>query len=239
MAEDNGSNGRKRLDLGDFLGVPDLMMVMEALNYAVARSMFSSGDQKREVSARFSELAQRLADLSPLPKGDRNLGFEWFSIMRKAASCKNYGAYLVKEESYSKERCHLDIVCDGAMERVVANGDEAEIVAAIPEVMRWIREEAPLTAEPLVMFKGLVDIGDYTDDVAKALSGRLASATPFVHLVDAENFWASKNVIETRFAVPASCAEAVIALVAELNRPALEQYSKQYSRTDFSVSPSP
>ncbi|MNV91286.1 hypothetical protein D3C71_1857660 [compost metagenome] len=70
-----------------------------------------------------------------------------------------------------------------------------------------------------------------------AIEGRFAPATPYVHVIDAKNFWAIKSVVETRFAVPVSVAEAVVDHVADLNRGALAEYSKKWRSEPFVVAP--
>ena len=257
MADGNkGDNGGGKLAIGDLFETADLMMLIETLNFAATRSRFSSGPGNEEVSRRFHFLSEKLLALSPLPKGERSLGFEWFKAMKKAAACRFYGAYLVEEDQgYRETHCHLDVVCDDEVHRVVTKGRKEEIVSSLPEVLRFVREAAPIDAEPLVGLNGMVDLGERVeirrrgnqgwenkgrlDGVSRAMEKALSPATPFVHVVDASNFWGIKTVVEARFAVPVSVAPSVIAHVSDINADALAEYSKKYSSPDFAVSLAP
>jgi hypothetical protein len=251
-----GDNGGNQLNIGDLFEVGDLMMLIETLNFASTRARFSSGESNVAASERFMFLSKKLAELSPLPRGERTLGFEWFEIMQRARECDFYLAYLVEEaESYSESKFHLDIVCDDVERRVVSKGDKAEIIASLPGVMQYIREQARVTAEPLVMLNGLVELNEKLDirrreSVAWRNEGRLDEATaamrrqllpasPYVHVVEAARSWVVDTMVEARFAVPVSAYDRVIAYIGELNQSAKEEYESRYSKRDFSVSISP
>lgn len=257
MADDKrGGNGGMKLDIGDLFDIGDLLMLIETLNYASTRTRMSSGPGNEAEADRFHFLSEALAKLSPLPKGDRNMGYTWFKTIQAAKSCAYYGAYLVEDDaSYGKKPCHLDVVCGDLSFRVVKNGVKEEILASIPEVNRFIRDVAPVMAEPLVGLNGLVDIGtklkvrtkgsqDWEnagrlDEVTAAMDKALGPATPFVFVVEASGFWAVDTVVEARFLVPSSNAEDVVAHVAELNAEALAEYSKKYRSQDFTVARTP
>lgn len=251
-----GGNGGMKLDIGDLFEVRDLLMLIETLNFAATRTMMSDGPGNEAESERLRFLSEKLAELSPLPKGERNMGYSWFKAMSKAKDCAFYGAYLVEDsQGYGKSVFHMDIVCDDLVVRAVKKGKKDEIVEAIPAVVRYLRDSAPVEAEPLVGLNGLVDLGERVgirrkgdldwenkgrlDAVASAMSAILAPVSPFVYVIEASNFWAVQSVVETRFAVPVSAAAAVVEHVRGLNEDALAEYSKRYSSQDFNVSMTP
>jgi hypothetical protein len=254
MANDNKGNGGATLDLNGIFTIGDIVMMIDLLQYGAARSMMTEG---KDASERMVKLQEQLVALSPLPKsGDRSsMGYEWFRACKAASNCAYFGAYMVELERYRENEYHVDIVVDGEVQRVVSNGKKAEIEAALPAIRQCLRDLAPIDAEPVILLKGLVDLGERIDvrrlesldwqnkgrldAVQVSMSDRLSTATPYVHVADASNHWNVKTVVEARFAVPVSVAEDVIAHVAELNSGALAEYSKKYRAEPFLVAPVP
>ncbi|MBY3155223.1 hypothetical protein HFO56_23150 [Rhizobium laguerreae] len=253
MADGKQGNGEATLDLNGIFAIGDIVMMIDLLQYGAVRSMMGEG---KDASERMVQLREQLVALSPLPKsGDRSsIGHEWFRACKAASKCSYYGAYMVERENSRNNEYHMDIVCDAEVQRVVSNGKRGEIEAALPAIRQCLRDLAPIGAEPVVLLKGLVDLGERVairhmesigwqnegrlDAVQVAMRERLSPATPFVHVVNASNFWGVNSVIEARFAVPVSVAEEVIAHVAELNSDALAEYSKKYRAESFAVAPS-
>lgn len=250
MTTDNKhGNGGADLDLNGVFKIGDLIMMIDVFEYGVVRSMMCEG---KEASKRMQEIVEQLKALSPLPKGDRSLGHEWYRACKAASKASFYGAYMVEDQNgYRDNDFHMDVVCDGEVHRVVEKGDRAEIEAALASVRQCLRDLAPVAAEPIMVLKGLVDLNDRIDiarkeaqtwanngrldTVSAAMKDQLAPATPYVHVIDASNFWGIRTVVETRFAVPLSVAEDVVAHVADLNKDALAEYSKKYRNESFEV----
>lgn len=251
MAEDRQGNGGAGLDLNGVFRMGDLVMMIDVFEYGATRSMMCEG---KDASIRMQEIVEQLKTLSPLPKGDRSLGHEWYRACKAAAKATYYGAYIVEiPRGYRDNDFHMDVVCDGEVHRVVECGKREEIEASLVAVRQCLRDLAPVSAEPVTLLKGLVDLEQEVsirsredqewrnkgrlDEVQAAIEGRFAPATPYVHVIDAKNFWAIKSVVETRFAVPVSVAEAVVDHVADLNRGALAEYSKKWRSEPFVVTP--
>lgn len=184
------------------------------------------------------------------------MGHEWYRACKAASKASFYGAYIVEDSNGCRENeCHLDIVCDDEVHRVVSKGKREEIEAALPSVRQCLRDLAPVQAEPITVLKGLVDLIDHVevarketqewrnkgplDAVQAIMRNQLAPATPYVHVVEASNFWAIKSVVHARFAVPVSVAETVVTYVADLNKDALAEYSKRYRNESFEVAMAP
>lgn len=259
MTDDKSkTNGGRTLDLNGLLNVGDLMFMIDSLSFAATRARFCDGDKGGvEVSERLREIVGKLKEMSPLPKGDRTTGFEWFFACRAASTCSHYGVYLIEEKHYNGSGVHMEIVCDDTVHRIVTNGDRDEIAASLQSIREYIRDIAPVSAEPLTVLKGLVDLPsrvaiEREDDfrrnkvsrfipLTEAMRDHLASATPFVHIIDAKNFWGIDTVVEARFAVPVSSAEAVFSYVAEMNSGAIADYRAKYqfSSSDFGMTPAP
>lgn len=254
MATDKQGNGGATLDLNGIFTIGDIVMMIDLLQYGAARSMMTEG---KDASERMVQLQKQLVKLSPLPKsGDRpSMGYEWFRACNAASNCAYFGAYMVEVERYRENEYHLDVVVDGEVQRVVTNGKKTEIEAALPDIRQCLLDLAPINAEPVILLKGLVDLGERVeirrlesldwqnkgrlDAVQVSMADRLSTATPYVHVADASNHWSVKSVVESRFAVPVSVAEDVIAHVAELNAGALAEYSKKYRAEPFAVTLAP
>lgn len=246
-------NGGAGLDLNGVFKIGDLIMMIDVFEYGVVRSMMCEG---KDASKRMEEIVEQLKALSPLPKSERSLGHEWYRACKAASKSSYYGAYMVEDQNgYRNNDFHMDVVCDGEVHRVVEKGERSEIEAALVSVRQCLRDLAPVAAEPITLLKGLVDLNDRIDIASKeaqawankdrlnavsaAMENQLAPATPYVHVIDASNFWGIRTVVETRFAVPLSAAEDVVAHVAGLNKGALAEYSKSYSRESFEVVTAP
>jgi hypothetical protein len=251
-----GDNGRQKLGIGDLFEVGDLMMLIETLDFASARSLFSGSEDRKSVAARFQFLAGKLAEMSPLPKGKRNMGYDWFEVMKAAGACRHYLAYLVTEDDgYGGPTYHLEVVCDDVVRRVVTEGSKDEILSSIEKVMECLRDQAPIDAEPLVMLASLVEMErkitvrrkesiqwhneGRLDEATAAIRERLKDVSSFVHVVEATNSWAVDTMLEARFAVPLSACDRVIGYIDEMNAPAKQEYEKRYSKREFSVTRSP
>jgi hypothetical protein len=253
MTEDRRGNGGTTLDLNGVFTMGDLVMMIDLFQYGVGRSMMCEG---RDASKRMEEIVEQLKALSPLPKGKCSLGHEWYRACKAASSATYYGAYMVEiPRSYRGSDFHMDVVCDGEVHRVVQEGVREDIEASLLAVRQCLRDLAPVSAEPVTILKGLVDLDQEIDirrredqdwqnkgrldEIQVAMSDRLLPTTPYAHVIEAKNFWAIKSVVETRFAVPVSVAEAVVAHVADLNHGALTEYSKKWRSEPFVVTPSP
>ncbi|MCS4088601.1 hypothetical protein [Rhizobium sp. BK176] len=252
MASDNKGNGGATLDLNGIFTIGDIVMMIDLLEYGMARAIMTEG---KDASERMEQLHAQLVAVSPLPEsGDRRkMGYEWFRACKSVSKCAYFGAYMVEVQHYRENEYHMDAVIDGEVQRVVASGNKEEIEAALPLVRQCLRDIAPIDAEPVTLLKGLVDLGETVEirrleqqdwqnkgrlkAVQAALADRLSVATPFVHVADASNHWSVKTVVEARFAVPVSVAEDVITHVAEINAGALADYSKKYRPEPFSVAP--
>jgi hypothetical protein len=246
-------NGGAGIDLNGVFKIGDLIMMIDVFEYGVVRSMMCEG---KDASERMKVIVEQLKALSPLPKGERSLGHEWYRACKAASNASFYGAYMVEDKSgYRSSDFHMDVVCDGEVHRVVERGDRGAIEAALLPVRQSLRDLAPVAAEPITVLKGLIDLTDYVqiareelqswankgrlDGVQALMNEQLAPATPYVHVIDASNFWSIRSVVETRFAVPLSVAEDVVAHVADLNKGALAEYSKKYRSDAFEVARAP
>ncbi|MCZ7862660.1 hypothetical protein O9X98_14895 [Agrobacterium salinitolerans] len=254
MTTDNKQgNGGAGLDLNGVFKIGDLVMMIDVFEYGVVRSMMCEG---KDASKRMQEIVEQLKALSPLPKGDRSMGHEWYRACKAASKSSFYGAYMVEDRNgYRDNDFHMDVVCDGEVHRVVEKGEREEIEAALASVRQCLRDLAPVTAEPITVLKGLIDLSERVeiahkevqpwankgrlDAVSATMKDQLAPATPYVHVIDASNFWGARTVVETRFAVPLSVAEDVVLHVADLNKGVLAEYSKRYSNQSFEVSMAP
>lgn len=245
------SNGGMKLDLSGVFQMGDLIMMVDALEYAATRSFMNDG---KDASGRFQEIIAQLKAVSPLPKGDRTMGHEWYRACKAAAKCAYFGAYMVKHDiSYRQNDFHLDVVCDGEIHRVVSSGMRGEIEAALPGIRACLRDLAPIEAESVTLLKGLVDLFQNVairqvetqewenrgrlDPVQARMKELMSPVTPYVHVIDASNFWSIQSVVDARFAVPVSAAQAVIAHVADLNASVIAEYSKNYQSKEFIVAP--
>lgn len=248
-------NGDANLDLNGMFNMGDIIMMIDLLQYGAVRASMEGG---KAAGQRLATLQKQLQALSPLPKSKRgsSMGVDWYNACKAAQSCSYFAAYLVEcGRGYGNSDFHLDVVCDGQVFRVVQHCEKADIEASLPAVRGALRDIAPVGAEPLVLLKGLVDLEGVgrirrrelaewenegrLDDAKSWMEAKLSPATPFVHLIDAENY--SGAVVDARFAVPVSRKDDVVAHVADINSGAVEDYKNKWSGGGerFATSPCP
>jgi hypothetical protein len=248
---DNNGNGGPKLDLNGIFEVGDLGLVIDGLRFAANRVRFT-GRTSEDASKRLVEIVEKLKALAPIAGVRNESGVVWFEMAAAARECESYGAYLLDErDGYSGRKYSLDVIVDRKMFRLVNEGDKAAIEASLPGLLAQLRDLAPVDAEPLRVLQGMVDLPGKVSVLAetdrydtfnirkcaalqKAMRMHLKGVATVVRVLDGENrSYSAPNGVETRFAVPASEAEAVIAFIREFNTPSFGGDRGKPSGKDF------
>jgi len=199
MSRGFGDNGDGGIVLSGVLDHGDLLVVIDALSFQSTRSRFFGGGP--DISDRLDAIVEKLKSVSPLPPGERTHGYEWFRACSSVKSSAFFGCYLVEERTgYDSRAYHLDVVADRSVQRVVRGGSRGEIEAALQGVSSCLRELAPLSAEPVVILAGTLELSapvevpgthretgaerrEVLRPLAEAVGKALSTVTPAIRII--------------------------------------------------------